>query len=272
MDRDPSDPSGSASDPDGDGTGSTDEQATEPLPPVIIKPPPPSSNRPPGPRRTTGGGTRGSGGTSRRRRRVDRRMTLPGQVGSGEQIPSKVVSNYLFGSETFRGEWRKHPIFLWKQIGAAAVSPFIVGYLGGVLSNADPIVLRVILLLWVLLLLWVMWGVADWYYDRFVLTNKRIMEVSGIVTRKVAMMPLGRVTDMAYNQTVLGRMLNYGTFIVESAGQDQALREISTLPRPNALYLLMCDEMYGSPEAAPPKRTRTRKRESSATPGPWRAD
>jgi hypothetical protein len=117
-----------------------------------------------------------------------------------------------------------------------------------------------------------MWGIADWYYDRFVLTNKRIMEVSGIVTRKVAMMPLGRVTDMAYNQSVLGRMLNYGTFIVESAGQDQALREISTLPRPNALYLLMCDEMYGSPEAAPPKRTRTRKKESSGTPGPWRAD
>jgi membrane protein YdbS with pleckstrin-like domain len=199
-------------------------------------------------------------------------MTLPGQVGSGEQIPSKVVSNYLFGSETFRGEWRKHPIFLWKQILAAALSPFVVGYLGGVLSNAEPIILRVILLLWVLLLLWVMWGIADWYYDRFVLTNKRIMEVSGIVTRKVAMMPLGRVTDMAYNQSVLGRMLNYGTFIVESAGQDQALREISTLPRPNALYLLMCDEMYGSPEAAPPKRTRTRKKESSGTPGPWRAD
>jgi len=59
-------------------------------------------------------------------------------------------------------------------------------------------ILRIILLLWVLLLLWVMWGVADWYYDRFVLTNKRIMEVSGIVTRRVAMMlskPDGRNTD-----------------------------------------------------------------------------
>ena len=70
------------------------------------------------------------------------------------------------------------------------------------------------------------------------------MVVNGIVTRKVAMMPLVRVTDMKYEQTPTGRALNYGTFVLESAGQEQALREIKNLPNPNELYLRVVEEMY----------------------------
>ena len=47
---------------------------------------------------------------------------------------------------------------------------------------------------------------CEWYYDRFVLTNKRVMLVEGVVARKVAMMPLTRVTDMKYTQSPLGRV------------------------------------------------------------------
>ena len=74
------------------------------------------------------------------------------------------------------------------------------------------------------------------------------MVVSGIITRNVAMMPLQRVTDMKYVQSALGRLLNYGTFELESAGQDQALRSIPHLPSPNELYLRIVEEMY-EPEA-----------------------
>jgi uncharacterized membrane protein YdbT with pleckstrin-like domain len=74
------------------------------------------------------------------------------------------------------------------------------------------------------------------------------MVVNGLVTRTVGMMPLVRVTDMKYQQSALGRMLNYGTFVVESAGQDQALRRVPTLPNPNELYLRIVEEMY-EPEA-----------------------
>jgi membrane protein YdbS with pleckstrin-like domain len=70
------------------------------------------------------------------------------------------------------------------------------------------------------------------------------MKVSGIITRKVAMMPLLRVTDMKYEQTPLGRILNYVTFVLESAGLDQALREVPHLPNPNELYLRVVEEMY----------------------------
>ena len=47
------------------------------------------------------------------------------------------------------------------------------------------------------------------------------------------MMPLIKVTDMSYNRSVPGRILGYGRFVMESAGQDQALREVNWVPDPD---------------------------------------
>lgn len=158
--------------------------------------------------------------------------------------PSRIVSRYLFDSERYCGEWRRHWIYVarWTAVGVA--SPFIVGYLVGIVGNRANYIVTAVLMLWIALLLFVGFKLLDWYYDRFVLTDKRVMVVGGIVTRRVGMMPLARVTDMAYLQSPMGRILNYGTFVLESAGQDQALREIKPLPRPGELYLLFCQEMY----------------------------
>jgi len=167
-----------------------------------------------------------------------------------EDEPSTLVQRYLFPTEKFRGEWRRHPIELAKEIGIAATATIAMGLLTGYLAriNANPEIATVVVLAWVGVLIWVAWRIADWWYDRFILTNKRVMVVSGIITRNVAMMPLQRVTDMKYVQSAIGRMLNYGTFELESAGQDQALRSIPHLPSPNELYLRIVEEMY-EPEA-----------------------
>jgi uncharacterized membrane protein YdbT with pleckstrin-like domain len=112
------------------------------------------------------------------------------------------------------------------------------------------------MLIWGVVIVWVVWKVTDWWFDRFILTNKRVMVVSGIFTRNVAMMPLLRVTDMKYVQSPLGRILSYGNFELESAGQDQALRNIKNLPHPNELYLRIVEEMY-EPEAVEARLGRT---------------
>jgi len=158
--------------------------------------------------------------------------------------PSRIVARYLFDGEKYCGEWRRHWIYVARWTSVGVISPFLVGYLVGVLGdNAGPI-LTIVMFAWLVLLIFVGYKLLDWYYDRFVLTDKRVMTVGGLMTRRVGMMPLPRVTDMAYTQSPLGRMLNYGTFVLESAGQDQALREIKPLPRPGDLYLLFCQEMY----------------------------
>jgi len=162
-----------------------------------------------------------------------------------EDEPTTLVARYLFPTERYRGEWKRHWIHLTFPLGIGAGATLLLGYLAGFLTrqNVDGLVTAAVLI-WIAVISWVAWRVFDWYFDRFILTNKRVMVVNGIITRKVAMMPLLRVTDMKYEQSPLGRTLNYGTFVLESAGQDQALREVRHLPNPNELYLRVVEEMY----------------------------
>src|SRR5262245_50763277 len=128
-----------------------------------------------------------------------------------EEEPSGLVSRYLFPTERYRGEWKRHWIHLLPQFAIGTIATFILGFSSGFLARhaAASQLTTLAILVWVGVMGWAAWKVADWFFDRFILTNKRVMVVSGIITRRVAMMPLLRVTDMKYEQSPVGRMLNY---------------------------------------------------------------
>lgn len=122
--------------------------------------------------------------------------------------------------------WRPGLLAFIALVGALLLSP-TTGSSG--LSNT----------LWLIalaLLLNLGWRTALWYTDNIVVTDKRIFEISGIITRNVASMPLRMLTDVTYRRSFAGRILGYGALIVESAGQDQALSRIDYLPEPDAFY------------------------------------
>ena len=81
------------------------------------------------------------------------------------------------------------------------------------------------------------------------MTSERLLLTTGFLTRRVNMMPLTKVTDMSFQRSFPGRLLGYGEFIVESAGQDQALRNVEFIPYPEQLYLLICGMLF--PSSAP---------------------
>jgi hypothetical protein len=57
-----------------------------------------------------------------------------------------------------------------------------------------------------------------WWIERIVITDKRVMLAQGFFVHKIAMMPLTKVTDLTFERSIRGRLLGYGTLIVESAG------------------------------------------------------
>ncbi len=87
-----------------------------------------------------------------------------------------------------------------------------------------------------------LYQLVAYFFTTIYLTDRRIFRVSGILTRIVATMPLRALTDIRYDQTVLGRILEYGHFFVESAGQNQALSEIRFVPQPKRFYRIIMSE------------------------------
>ncbi|HEU5469636.1 MAG TPA: PH domain-containing protein [Actinophytocola sp.] len=87
--------------------------------------------------------------------------------------------------------------------------------------------------------------VLIWWVERIVVTDKRILMTTGVFTTRVLMMPIGKVTDLTYKRTLMGRMLGYGTMIVESAGQIQALNQIEYLPKPERVFDAISALVFG---------------------------
>jgi membrane protein YdbS with pleckstrin-like domain len=89
------------------------------------------------------------------------------------------------------------------------------------------------ILIGLVLMLWGGFKALQRNIDRFVITNQRVFRVHGLLNRKEATMPLSRILDISVDKPIQGRMLNYGHFIFESAAQEQGLRDIRFVARPD---------------------------------------
>lgn len=138
---------------------------------------------------------------------------------------------------------RFHPAVLIKPV-AVTLAALAVALL---VTMELPVSTVVALVIWVAflgILAWLSVQIYAWLEDYFVVTSQRLLLTTGIVTRTVNMMPLTKVTDMSFKRSAWGRVLGYGEFVVESAGQDQALRHIRHLPYPEQLYLEVCGLIF----------------------------
>jgi membrane protein YdbS with pleckstrin-like domain len=97
---------------------------------------------------------------------------------------------------------------------------------------------------------WV-WRLVDWNHEVLIVTDKRLLLLTGIFSRKVAIMPLVKVTDLTFYRSSTGLLLGYGKFIVESAGQDQALSTIDYVPKPEQLYIQISSLLFGGDKGTP---------------------
>jgi uncharacterized membrane protein YdbT with pleckstrin-like domain len=160
------------------------------------------------------------------------------QVSPAASVPAS-VSRYLLPHERSCIAVRKHP--------AELAGPLILA-VGGLVAAGEltrrSVRPKIVWGGYLSVLLYSLERVAAWQATYFAVTQERMVLVSGFMVRKVAMMPLARVTDMSFRRSALGRLLGYGEFIVESAGEEQALRSIDFLPYPEQLYLEVCGLVF----------------------------
>ena len=150
------------------------------------------------------------------------------------------VNKYLLPRENQVITVRKHPAVLMRPIAFALGGILVALVLGTAVLNSVPHIALILVIGCVILLLNLAYRAWEWSEDYFVVTSERMLQASGVFVRKIAMMPLVKVTDMSFQRSAGGRLLGYGTFILESAGQDQALRRIDHVPYPEQLYLEIC--------------------------------
>ena len=162
----------------------------------------------------------------------------------GTDTVPNAVNKYLLPHEHQVITVRKHPAVLLRPILIVLVGLVIAAVISTTIARNQAGVVGFVWIAWAILLLYLVGKVIEWSQDYFIVTSRRMLLATGVVTRKVAMMPLVKVTDMSFQRSTLGRLLGYGEFILESAGQDQALRVVDYLPYPEQLYLEVCGLIF----------------------------
>ena len=158
------------------------------------------------------------------------------------------VAKYLLPNEELVGMVRRHPAVLLAPSAQAVAGLLAAFILSATVLRGHAALTWIVWGLWGLLMLRLIWQVLNWAVDYFVITSKRILLTSGVFTRSVAMMPLSKVTDMSFHRSFAGRLMGFGEFVVESAGQDQALRTIDHIPYPESLYRKVCARIFNVPD------------------------
>lgn len=148
---------------------------------------------------------------------------------------SKDVEKYLLPDEAAVVATRRH----WAVLIAPTIAFLPVVVVGGWLLLVDPdnrVTSSAGLLVVLGSLVHYGLRVGEWWMRHFIVSTRRVLLTSGLVVRTVTLLPLRRITDLTWKETLLGQVLGYGTFRFESAGQQQALSEITFLPGADVLY------------------------------------
>lgn len=165
------------------------------------------------------------------------------------------VEHYLLPTERAVITVRRHWAVVVEPV-ASAVAALIVAAVLAVQLPAELALLRPLLWLgFAAVAARMMWYLLLRQKDWFVVTDERLLLTYGVITHRVAIMPLTKVTDMSYNVSLFGRVLRYGEFVFESAGQDQALRTVNFLPDSQNLFTVLSNELFG-PEGVASTRGR----------------
>src|SRR5512141_2097287 len=100
-----------------------------------------------------------------------------------------------------------------------------------------------------------------WWAQDYVVTNRRLMKVTGILNKRSADSSLEKINDAILSQSVLGRMFNYGELEILTAA-DQAVDLYHMINDPKGFKKVMLTQkhnletefQYGSRMPTPPLR------------------
>jgi uncharacterized membrane protein YdbT with pleckstrin-like domain len=159
-------------------------------------------------------------------------------------VSIEYVQKQLGASETILYTERHHWIFFVAEmtkwiIFAVAVLALDSGLKVWLLPNAGWV--------WWLLLVFVIpavriaWGFFSWLMNVYVLTNRRVIEATGVLSKRVADSSLEKLTDIVLQQSVFGRLIHYGDIVVLTASSGAGISNLKQIRRPMEFKMQMAN-------------------------------
>ncbi|WP_297084702.1 PH domain-containing protein [uncultured Demequina sp.] len=109
--------------------------------------------------------------------------------------------------------------------------------LGGTIATGAVVVAAIALLSWLTIT-----PVIRWATTHFVITDRRILFRTGIITRTGIDIPVRRIASVQFRHGLIDRIFRTGTLIVESASDDPL--EFTNIPEVEKVHQMIYHELY----------------------------
>ncbi len=132
--------------------------------------------------------------------------------------PKKLLNS----DETVALDLHPHWWYFFEAAASLAVS-IVAGVVIRVLMNAGntrKYLGHVVLVAIVLSAIWLIIRYAKWITTNFVITNDRVIFKHGVFAKSGVEIPLDRVNNVNFNQSIFERILGAGDLLIESGGDD----------------------------------------------------
>jgi hypothetical protein len=112
----------------------------------------------------------------------------------------------------------------------------------------------------------------NWYSQDYVITNRRVMKVEGVLKKRSADSSLEKINDAVLEQSVFGRMLGYGDLDILTAN-EQSVDRYRMLAEAQTFKRTMLDQKHNLEQEAfqipaPPLRAPVSMPAAAAEPAP----
>ncbi len=152
---------------------------------------------------------------------------------------------------------------------AGPVAALVVSIIGGIWaftidgdSNAGKAMQIIFLAAIVITAIWMVARYLKWMTTHFVITSHRLIFRTGVLAKSGIEIPLERVNNVNFNQSVFERMLGAGDLLIESGGEDGQSR-FADIKHPDQVQRMIHSQM----ELAAERRGSYSRNTAGATTG-----
>ena len=146
---------------------------------------------------------------------------------------ARYIDDILQPGETLLYSSNLHWVVYWKAILAWIVACVLLVLTRTTLN--ENLILFYLASAAVVALAALYWSVVAWF-QRWTtetdVTNLRVVHKEGFITRKTFEIGIDKVASVSVNQSIMGRLLDYGDVVIENMGDDE--QKIETIAKPLA--------------------------------------
>jgi hypothetical protein len=155
-----------------------------------------------------------------------------------------IIDSYLPPQERGSFIMRRHPASFLGPFCLLAMAAAAAGLLTAGTLSVNLIAVGGAWVVCALLLLASLIAARAWYSTFLVITERRLLFIDRRGSGKVTTVLEARPSGLIFRRSLPGRLIGYGTFVVNRNGKAAAPRKARYLPYPDMLYLEICGLMF----------------------------